>query len=251
MNGQEERTTPRQTATPMPDGGVRETLDSIVVSPMPNAPFSLALQTEWVRVLSDGGTATLVNERHIARDSKGRIFEERCGLVAKDFKDKSIVTAIQIADPINHTLYTCMMDGRHVCDLTEYTDTARVVQEVRPKETRTLTLPNSAGAVSTDDLGEGTIEGVSVVGTRVRTAYNPGHFSGNDNVMTVEREFWYAPQLGINLLSKINNPLFGTQTFTATNLVRSQPDAKLFALPDGFRVVDQRSPKPPTVRRPE
>ena len=96
--------------------------------------------------------------------------------------------------------------------------------------------------MSRDDLGDGSIEGADVIGTRIRTIYNPGVF-GNDNKVTVEREFWYAPQLGINLLSKVSDPRFGTQTFTATNLNRVQPEAKLFALPEGFRAVDQRAPK--------
>jgi len=59
------------------DGGVRETLDSISIPPMQNAPFTATLQTEWMRAMSDGGTITLVNERQIARDRKGRIYEER------------------------------------------------------------------------------------------------------------------------------------------------------------------------------
>jgi len=50
-----------------PDGGVRQVLESIFIPPKPNAPFTLTLDTEWTRPLGNGGTYTLVNERHIAR----------------------------------------------------------------------------------------------------------------------------------------------------------------------------------------
>jgi hypothetical protein len=244
MHGQSD-VTQRQSATRQPDGGVRETLESIVISPAPNAPFTTLLQTEWVRTMSDGGTITLENERRIARDSQGQIYEERWALVPKNGQQKSMMTAIQIGDPIQHTVHTCMMDGRHVCDVTDYTDSASVVHEVRG--TRTVQLPNDTGFVNHEDLGNGSIEGQDTVGTRITTTYNPGVF-GNDNPFNVEREFWYSPQLGINLLSKVSDPRFGTQTFTVTNLSLSEPDPKLFALPDGFRAVDQRSPVSRAVR---
>jgi hypothetical protein len=63
--------------------------------------------------------------------------------------------------------------------------------------------------------------------------------------MSVEREYWYSPQLGINMLSIRSDPRFGKQTFTATNLILSEPDPKLFELPEGYRVEDRRSSSPP------
>jgi hypothetical protein len=53
------------------DGGTREVLESIVIPPKAKAPFSLVLQTQWVKMLYDGGTITSVNERRIARDGGG------------------------------------------------------------------------------------------------------------------------------------------------------------------------------------
>src|ERR1700675_3307398 len=70
-------------------------------------------------------------------------------------------------------------------------------------------------------------------------------FFGNDRKVTIEREFWYSPKLGINLIAKRSDPRIGTQTFTATNLILSEPDPKLFELPDGFKVIDRRQSLPP------
>ena len=102
-----------------PDGGVRQVLESIFIPPKPNAPFTLTLGTEWTRPLGNSGTYTLVNERHIARDSAGRVYEERWYLVPKNGKVESTMNYIQIADPAQHTLYNCQVELKK-CFLQEY-----------------------------------------------------------------------------------------------------------------------------------
>ena len=92
------------------DGGAHGgILESIEVPPTLKAPFTLLLETEWVRGLPDGGLITTVNKRRIARDADGRIYEERWFLVPKDGKVPSQMTTIQISDPHNHALYNCFM----------------------------------------------------------------------------------------------------------------------------------------------
>ena len=89
------------------DGGTTEILQSIFIPPKAHAPFSLTLHTEWVRTLSDGNTITLINQRHIYRDSQGRIFQERVLLVPKTGKYVSTVTTLQYADPKLHAVFNC------------------------------------------------------------------------------------------------------------------------------------------------
>jgi hypothetical protein len=226
------------------DGGAREVLESIVIPPMVNAPFTLTLQTEWVRGLSDSGTITLINERRIARDSNGRIYQERWLLVPKNGKVKSRMNVIQIADPNNHTLYNCFFDGPHVCSLLDYTASTSTGYKVDGPPPGPL--PNDAGTVTRETLGNDVIAGVDTVGTRENIIYNPGVF-GNDQKITVSREYWYAAQLGINLLSKRSDPRFGTQTFTAASVDLSEPAPQLFDLPEGFEVVDHRATAAPAT----
>ena len=225
------------------DGGTRETLESIVIPPKAQAPFSLLLQTEWVKTLADGGTITVVNERHIARDSKGRIYQERWYLVPNNGKVESQMTTIQISDPNTHTHYNCfMLEEPKQCVLSTFTPSTSAVYKFESPSTGTL--PNEAGSTIHDNLGKQLVSGVETIGTRDSVIYNPGVF-GNDRKVTVEREFWYSPQLGINLLSRRSDPRFGTQTFSATNLILAEPDAHLFDLPPGFTVVDRRRTAPP------
>jgi len=63
--------------------------------------------------------------------------------------------------------------------------------------------------------------------------------------MTVEREYWYSPQLGINLLSTLSDPRIGKQTFRAAEIVVSEPDPGLFKLPAGLKVVAPTHPPQP------
>jgi hypothetical protein len=227
------------------DGGVSEILQSIFIPPKPRAPFSLTLQTEWVKTLSDGGTITLVNQRHISRDSKGRIFQERCPLIPKDDKFGSRPNVLQIADPRTHILYNCFQDSHKQCVQLDYAGSPSVDYKMTGPPSGEL--PNGTGTTTHEELGKQFMEGVETVGTRESVTYNPGVF-GNDLRMTVEREYWYSPQLGINLLSIRSDPRIGKQTFRATELILGEPDPQLFELPKGFKVVaPTHPPEPDTV----
>ena len=224
------------------DGGSSEYLESIVVPPKAQAPFSLVLQTEWIKTLSDGGTMTLVNKRRIARDSSGRIYQERWLLVPKMGKAQSRMTTIQIYDPVKHVHYACFMTPKRECTLNNYSVSTNAIYKFQGPPTGPLR--GDTGYAIHDDLGQQFIQGLEATGTRDRVTYNPG-VMGNDQKMTVEREFWFSPQLGFNLLSKLSDPRVGTETFTVTELLTSEPDAQLFNLPEGFKVIDERQATAP------
>ena len=227
------------------DGGTTEVLESIEIAPKTNAPFTLILETEWVKTLSDGGTITLVNKRKIARDTKGRIYQERWFVVPKTHPEQSQMTTIQISDPNAHTHMNCfMLDRRHQCVLGNFTPGPNAVYSFQGPPPGPL--PDDEGTALHEDLGKELVSGVESTGTRDSIIYNPGVW-GNDLKMTVEREYWYAPSLGINLLSKRNDPRLGKQTFTATNLILAEPDEKLFEIPEGFTVTDRRPPAVPAA----
>ncbi len=227
------------------DGGTRETIESIVIPPKPDAPFTLTLATEWVKTFYDGGTYTVVNQRRIARDAKGRIYQERWFLVPKDGKIESQMTTIQISDPNAHTHYNCFpLQKPQTCQLFTFLPSTNSVYQTEGPPPGPL--PNDMGEVIHEDLGKQLMMGVETTGTRDSTIYNPGVF-GNDRKVTVEREFWYSPQLGINLLSKRSDPRFGTQTFTVTDIILADPDPNLFELPAGYKFEDRRQSAPPEV----
>jgi hypothetical protein len=226
---------------PAQDGGVREVLESIVIPPIPHSPFSATLATESVKYAADGATMTFANERHIARNGEGRIYEERWLLVPKGSKVKSYMNWIQLADPKQRTLYNCSPQ-KHVCHLLVY-DPAPDLSAASLRKGSTHTLDNGDGTDIWEDLGTRNILGIETEGVRETTVTNVGVL-GNDQPLNSMSEYWHSQQLGINLLSIRSSPFFGKQTFTITELTSGEPDTKLFDLPSGYVVNDQRKNPP-------
>lgn len=228
-----------KSAVRIPDGGANGPMQSIFIPPKPGAPFSLTLAAEWARPMQNGGTITLVNERHIMRDSKGRIYQERWILVPKGGKIKSQMNVFQITDPELHTWFNCEV-GTKVCELLQYHLTAE--QAYLPATGTSGPLPDGSGNRLHEDLGPNVTEGVETHGYRETQTVYEG-VMGNDKPMVNMREFWYSAQLGINLLSIVDSPSSGRQIFTVKDLSTSEPDLSLFVVPQGYTVVDHRDEK--------
>jgi hypothetical protein len=227
---------PQQHAIQVPDGGVSGRMESIFIPPKAHAPFSLMLVTEWSRPLGNsGGTFTLANERRIVRDSKGRIYQERWILVPKGGKMKSFMDIFQITDPEQHTWYNCET-AKKVCELNKYSRST--TDNFQPAILPSGTLPDGTGVRRSDDLGIGSTEGVDTHGYRETTTFNVGTM-GNDQPMIATREFWYSPQLAINLVSIVDNPQTGKQVFRVKDLSTSEPEPSYFTVPDEYRIVDR------------
>src|SRR3989440_3011405 len=225
----------------VPDGGTREVLISILIPSLPNAPFTATVNTGWIRQLPDGSTITLKNHRAIARDAAGRIFQERRALVPDDGKAQSGVTQIEISDPVTHELYICMPHGR-TCQ----------VEVFSPPESLPYTPPAKAhmaqGSTSeSEDLGKQSIGGLETVGMQ-ETTIIPAGTIGNNSPLLSKREFLFSPKLGVNLISKRQDLFSGTQNFEVSDITLGEPDAKLFQVPGGFKILDLR--KPPELSSP-
>jgi hypothetical protein len=239
---------PQTPTITMRDGGVSQVMQSIYIPPLLNAPFTAIVHTEWTRPLSEGGNFTFVNQRRVARDSLGRIYEERWLLAPKGKEDRSLMNLIQIADPNAHTLYNCFtLRMPHRCVLQTFREAAET--EYKPAIGKTGPLPDNVGFRTQQDLGTRSIEGIETNGTRETTNYNAGVL-GSDQPFSAHREFWQAPQLGVNLYSEVVDPGVGKQVFTLTDINLAEPDPKLFELPEGFVVEDQRKPAAGTAEEP-
>jgi len=226
----------QQQAIRRPDGGTSGKMESIFVAPKAGAPFGFTLHTEWIRPLGNGGTFTFTNERHIVRDGRGRIYQERWLLVPKGGKAKSFMTTVQITDPEQHTWYNCDTATK-VCDLYRYSLSS--TDEFVPFTAPSAVAPNGRSMHQHQDLGASTYEGEETHGYRETTTIEPG-VMGNDKPMVITREFWWAPRLAINLISNVDNPISGKQVFTVKDLSISEPDPSYFQVPADYKVVDRR-----------
>jgi hypothetical protein len=219
-----------------PDGSTRETFASITIPPMLKAPFAATVNTEWIRHLPDGNNITLINHRAVARDSQGRIFEERAWFVPNDGKHESAAYQIEISDPVAHERYVCRI-AEHICRLEQFFASNFAVSRT------TAASPGLPGAPAIENLGTQNVSGLETIGTRETTLVETQTI-GNEAPILERKEFWYSPQLGVNLITKREDARFATQqNFEVTNVALGEPDAQLFEVPAGYKVIDLRKPQ--------
>ncbi len=167
------------------------------------------------------------------RDSQGRIFQERRTFVPKDSPDQPQLRLTEISDPLTHALYICR-PNIHVCDERGYFAPVKVLT------TPAVPLDKDGKRTLTrEGLGKDNVSGLDVTGTRETTTIAIGVI-GNDRPISVTKEFWYSPQLGINIVVKRSDPRSGTQTFTVSDISLTEPDPANFAVPAGYRISDHR-----------
>jgi hypothetical protein len=214
-----------------PDGGTRERIQSISIPPKAGASFTAVVVTEWTRLLEDGTTTTVKNHRTIARDSSGRIFQERRFFSPTGDKQETRLSNLEYADPTRHEFYNCV-PATLICTVSAYYESASTPANMPSS----VTLPNGAGTITRENLGQKSISDLDVVGSREITTINPGANGYKAPEPTI-KEFWYSPRLDLNLIVKRFEPRGGAQNLTVQNIDLSEPDPKLFAPPPGYKII--------------
>src|SRR5262245_8089793 len=218
-----------------PDGAPRAMITSIVVPPIPDAPFSATVETEWTRYLENGGRQVLTNRRLIARDGAGRVFQERRLFVAPGSPIQSQVWRTELAESSTHTNAYCDTRSR-IGELRFYGGPGSAAQ------TWSSAAPTTKTATSAvrEELGVRSVNGLDLVGTRESQPLGLTA-TGSDRPLAVVKEFWYSKHLGLNVITRRDDPRSGIEAFTVTDIQLSEPDRGLFTLPADFKVVDLRA----------
>jgi hypothetical protein len=221
-----------------PDGGTTHHVDGISVRPLPGQPFSGRSTTEWTRTLEDGSVVTTHLFAMVARDSHGRIYREGRNFVPVNSNQEPRRFRFIISDPVTHTRTVCMV-AAHSCNVTNYfVSTAITLRPVGPFDDGKRTLAR-------ESLGNDVMDGINVVGTRETLTISAG-VMGNSQALSITREFWYSPDLQVNLAITRKDPREGTQLIRVHEVSRSEPDPSLFKVPEGYAVHDLRNNAPKT-----
>jgi hypothetical protein len=229
------QTSSAQTPAHAPDGSSFERIQSVSIPPKTAAPFTAIVVTEWTRLLEDGTTTTIKNHRTVARDSVGRVFQERRFFTPNGDKETTPLSELNYADPIRHELYVCF-PRTHTCNVYPYDQPASA-----PVSTpASATLPKGAGSITNESLGQSTIANLEVFGSREITTINPGS-NGYKHPEPTIKEFWYSPQLEVNLITKRFEPRGGAQNFTLEDINLNEPNPNLFVPPSNYKFI--RSPE--------
>ena len=201
------------------------------------APFSAQMTTESVQTLADGNTIVRKSTGTIARDSAGRTRREMSLPHLGPWATAGEVPHfVSITDPVAGMNYV----------LNENEKTAREFA-VRPQGKSTpkgADKPPFSGdpnvQTTTESLGQKTIEGLAVEGTRITRTIPAGQI-GNTNPIITTTEQWYSADLQLNVLVTRSDPRFGTTTHQLTNISRQEPAQSLFTVPADFTVTEGRS----------
>jgi hypothetical protein len=217
-----------------PDGGTSYRVEGIDLLPLPGMPLTGKSNIEWTRTLEDGSTVTVHLEANLARDSAGHMYRERRSFVPANSSEQPRLNEIMLFDPAARTKTTCTLATKKC-----------VVVDYSPRREFVLQNPGSFAHdtrfLAREGLGENTISGMSVVGTRETTTINAG-VVGNESALVSTREFWYSAAIRTNLLVTRNDPREGKQTIALTDLSLAEPDPRTFEVPEGYTVLDQRVP---------
>ena len=221
-----------------PDGQAPLLISPLYIPPKAEAPFTAVAKTLVVQVLPDGSTVTSQNERHVARDTDGRIFEERVTFVPvpNDGTRKMRVHAVDYFDPVNHTWYHCDT-GPKVCQVRDYRGDL-IETAVSP----TGLQPDQKTYLMRENLGTDTFAGLEVQRSR-ETLTLATESIGNTRTILRTVDYWYSPALGVNAQVKRHDPRNGDQTLWLTDVSLNAPDPEIFRIPADFSVVDHRHPQ--------
>ena len=211
--------------------GAEMHVDGVFVTPVPNEPLSATVLIESSKQLTDGSVEVTRTFNNIARDYRGRIYNERRTMMPDSFTGTPPLIRFHIYDPNTHA--NTFLDP----------NTGIAHQMILPNPPSQMPATNVALRKNTpqlyeEDLGTQTMNDVQVRGTR-RTHILPSKLSGTGQEVVVTDEFWYSDELRLNMKETHNDPRTGEQTVTITKISRTEPDPSIFEIPADYKVVDE------------
>lgn len=219
------------------------------------APYSALREYSETRTLADGTHITnKPRSEKLFRDSQGRTRSEQplCGGRLADLPDADAVL-VYIQDPVSGSVY--ILDAqkhiahRYALRVSEQsqprpftgTSVATVLNGTQFKARTTGPQSPNAPGETTEPLPAQTVDGLMAEGTRT-TQVIPEGAEGNDRPITVVREIWFSPYIGLPILAKVSDPRTGETVARITSLDTSEPSPLLFQPPPDYKIVDTDVP---------
>ena len=232
------------------------------------APYSAEAVTETVQTLANGTRITHKSTAQLARDSEGRTRREQTleaiGPWATSGEPPKFIT---LSDPVAGVTYhldpktsTAMKmpfvkgamppppgpPGQFFFATTSDGPAAGAAMEKMKVEGEmtgaiaTLKM-KEPGDTKTESLGQQTVEGLPVSGTRtIRTI--PAGAIGNDQPIEIVSETWYSKDLQTVVMSTHSDPQIGETTYRLTNIVQAEPAHSLFEVPANYTIREADKP---------
>jgi hypothetical protein len=258
--------------------------ESMDAAPIKGAPFCATVVTEHTQSLADGNRIHTTDSSMLCRDGEGRTRREAGLKLLGTAQQTSVPKLITIVDPVAGIRYLLDTEskiaqkiplmpeggfgvakeggaphpvGKHVMIYQRTGGPERGApgpDVFFNEEVSTKVGPDSGEAApKSENLGDQTIDGVHVTGTRM-THIIPAGKMGNERPITVTSERWYSPELKATISTKHDDPWAGELKTDLKSINTAEPDASLFSVPADYKVVDAkdgpiriklRAPAPP------
>jgi hypothetical protein len=242
-------------------------IDNMDASPVKGNPFCGTITSEHTQVFADGNRIHTTENSTLCRDSQGRIRREAEINLLGAAPQKDLPKIVTIIDPVAGVRY--MLDSNMkiarkmpiepfgTLPPDEATKGPGQMGFVVKSERQTgagatnnvmyystTMMSNNAGgesqkAPAVENLGDQTINGIHVTGTRVTTTIPAGSM-GNEQPILVQSETWSSPELKVTVMTKHTDPWAGELKTQLTNVSNSEPDPSLFTIPSDYKIVDEK-----------
>jgi hypothetical protein len=207
-------------------------------------PFSGTVKTTFEQRLGDGNSIHATTRTHVARNSAGKTrteFAQNCerGLDG----ELQLVKSVNVYDPALKTSMNWQVNSEAIAKVVRIIHENEIPmkqlspaeQAERQKLAKVRQPPRAE--FRTEDLGTRTINGVSAQGTRRVRTIAAGE-EGNELPLDVADETWTSRQMGLMLMIVSDDPRKGRTTAEFDELTLGEPDAALFAAPEGYKVEE-------------
>ena len=225
-----------------------------------DAPYSAVGTTETVRFV-DGKREVQTESERFFRDSHGR-FRHEYGLRNAPFPESTRLELVRsgakpahvdIWDPIRGENYTLDTHNKTFSRMPFSTGISGPIHPpLEPPPLYNFLHVNFEGGSPLDpdelkntvSLGEKTIEGVSVVGSRLVSSIQPGDLGDQRPIrpITLTQEQWFSRELGVIVLSHRHTLIDTDVTYRLEQIVRTEPDPDLFVIPSDYTQREMSSP---------
>lgn len=248
--------------------GMAMHVEAMDAAPVKGAPFCATVVSEHTQSLADGNRIHTTDSSTLCRDGEGRTRREAGLNLLGATQQTSAPKLITIVDPVAKVRYVLDTENKIAQKMPLPPGGGPGLEEGGPHHAGKQVMiyqrtggpgpgdagpnvffheeivnkggPDSGeGAPKSESLGEQTIDGVHVTGTRM-THVIPAGKMGNEKPITVTSERWYSPELKATISSKHDDPWAGELKTDLKNVNTAEPDASLFSIPADYKVVDEK-----------
>lgn len=248
-------------------------------APVKGAPFCATVVTEHTQSLADGNRIHTTDSSALCRDSEGRTRREAGLNLLGASQQASAPKLITIVDPVAGVRYLLDSENKIAQKMPLLPEGGPATAEAgmpHPAGKQVMIYQRTGGPGSdvsfnqvmikkavpdsgeappnSENLGDQTMDGIHVTGTRVTTTIPAGKM-GNEKPITVTSERWYSPELKATIVTKHDDPWAGELKTELKNVNTAEPDAAQFSVPADYKIVDDkegpikirlRAPDPPS-----